>query len=541
MARPPTTRYAKTPDGVHLAWSQAGEGPDLLYVPTLMQQLEVVWSHPEPAGFFERLASFSRLIQFDRRGVGLSDPLARQATLEEQMDDVDTILDAAGSERAALFAQAEGGAMAAMYAATHPERVRALVLYAPIARTLGAPGYEWPGDAVVRAERMERMLEHWGDGTYFELLAPTRAHDRGLREWFGRLQRHAMSPGTAAESFAVNESMDVRGILPLIPVPTLLLHRTDDIAFDVRHSRYFAEHIPGAKYVELPGRDSLITAGDGDEMLSEVEEFLTGARRRPEPDRVLATVLFTDIVGSTRRAAELGDTAWRQLLARHDEAVTGEIEAAPRPADQVARRRLAGDLRRPGARHPRGAGHPRAPARPRPAVRAGLHTGEAEVIGDDVGGMAVHIGARISLTGRRGGGPRLGHGQGPGRRLGPGIPRPRRARPQGRAGSLAPLRGGGVARGSRSLRRLEPEQRGGLAREHAAVAVGEHDAALRRAPAARPRRGAAARTSPGGRRRARRRWCSPAARRPARSGRPRRTRRPRPWRRSRGPRGRGSA
>jgi class 3 adenylate cyclase len=396
VARPPQTRYVKTPDGIHLAWSEAGEGPDLLYIPTLMQQLEVVWSHPEPASFFERLASFSRLIQFDRRGVGLSDPLPRQVTLEEQMDDVETILDAAGSERAALFAQAEGGAMAAMYAASHPDRVRALVLYAPIARTLGAPGYEWPGDAAIRAERMRNMLEHWGDGSYFELLAPSRAHDRGLREWFGRLQRHAMSPGTAEESFAVNESMDVRDVLPLISVPTLLLHRTDDLAFDVRHSRYFAEHIPGAKYVEMPGRDSLVTAGDGDVLLSEVEEFLTGARRRPEPDRILATVLFTDIVGSTRRAAELGDTAWRQLLGRHDQAVREEIEAhRGRPIKSLGDGWLAtfdgparGIRAALGIRERlRDLGLP---------VRAGLHTGEAEVIGDDVGGMAVHIGARIS-------------------------------------------------------------------------------------------------------------------------------------------------
>ena len=205
-----------------------------------------------------------------------------------------------------------------------------------------------------------------------------------------------MSPGTAAASFAVNESMDVRDVLPLISVPTLLLHRTDDQAFDVRHSRYFAEHIPGAKYVELPGRDSLVTAGDGEVLLSEVEEFLTGARRRPEPDRVLATVLFTDIVGSTRRAAELGDTAWRQLLARHDQAVRDEIGAhRGRPIKSLGDGWLA-TFDGP-ARGIRAALGIRERLRDLGLdVRAGLHTGEAEVIGDDVGGMAVHIGARIA-------------------------------------------------------------------------------------------------------------------------------------------------
>jgi class 3 adenylate cyclase len=392
---PPTTRYARAGE-VHIAYQTVGDGPiDLVYIPPQLQQVEHLWAEPRVAAFFERLARFSRLILLDRRGTGLSDPIASATTLEDQMEDVTAVLDAVGSEQAALFAQSEGAAMAALYAATHPERTRALILYAGMARMTGAPGYEWPGTPEEREQRIADIFARWGTGERLALIAPSAAGDEALRRWFARLERLSASPGSLRLLIDIAGETDVRDVLPSIAAPTLVLHRRDDPVIDVRHSRYLAEHIPGARYVELEGSDNLLVVGDGDRILAEVERFLTGTHTPPEPDRVLATVMFTDIVASTETAARLGDRAWRELLARHDELSRAQLARFRGRAVKSLGDGFLATFDGP-ARAIRCALELREAVRELGVeLRAGLHTGECEAIGEDVGGLAVHIGARV--------------------------------------------------------------------------------------------------------------------------------------------------
>ena len=391
----PETRYARAGD-VHIAYQVVGDGPiDLVYVPPQLQQVEHLWAEPRIAAFFERLARFSRLILFDRRGTGLSDPISSTTTLEDQMEDVSAVLDAVGSEQAALFAQAEGASMAMLYSATHPERTRALILYAGMPRVTSAPGYEWPGTPAERERRIADIVAAWGTGERLALIAPSAAGDEALRRWFARLERLAASPGSLRLLVDIAGETDVRGVLPSIAAPTLVLHRRDDQAIDVRHSRYLAEHIPGARYVELEGRDNLLVLGDSDRILAEVERFLTGTHTPPEADRVLATVMFTDIVGSTETAARLGDRAWRELLARHDQLSRAQLARFRGRAVKSLGDGWLATFDGP-ARAIRCALELRDTVRELGVeLRAGLHTGECEAIGDDVGGLAVHIGARV--------------------------------------------------------------------------------------------------------------------------------------------------
>ena len=397
---PPATRYARN-GNVHLAYQVLGDGPlDLLYVPQAFSSIDVLWEHPRVARYLERLASFSRLIVFDRRETGISDRLGHPPTLEEQMDDLIAVMDAAGSERAGVMAILEGGAMAMLFAATHPERTGALVLYAAFARTIATDGYEWANTVDQRRARMDAMAENWGRGDLIEAFAPSLAGDRRLREWLGRMQRGSMAPGNMRRLQAFNERLDMRRILPSIRVPTLILHRSDDVAMDVRHSRFLAGAIPNARLVELPGSDNLPFVGDTDAVLGEIEEFLTGARGGRESDRVLATVLMSDICGSTEIAARVGDRRWRETLADHADAAERAIAAYQgrhikstgdgvlATFDGPARAIRAGSLLVDEA------------ARMGLELRVGLHTGEIEVIGEDVGGLAVHIAARVtSLAG----------------------------------------------------------------------------------------------------------------------------------------------
>jgi class 3 adenylate cyclase len=392
----PTTRYTKSGD-LHIAYSVTGEGPiDLVYVPTWISHLEHLWDEPRVERFFNRIRSFARLIMFDRRGSGLSDPTPEAPTLEEQMDDVLAVLDAAGSERAALLAQVEGGTMACMFAATHPERTRALILFSAWARILHDTGYEWALTREERAALVGNLIEWWGSEDYPSPLIPSATEDPQVRAWFARLERLGASPGPAAKMMEVMGQYDVRDVLPTIRVPTLVMNRRDDQTIDPRHSRYLAEHIPGARYLELPGTDTLSPFGDSDAVLDEIEEFLTGTRQHRDPDRVLATVLFTDIVGSTQRAAELGDSRWRVLLADHDELIKRELERSRgRFVKSVGDGVLATFDGPARAIHCARAVMERMPELGLD-VRAGLHTGEAEMMGDDVGGLAVHIAARVS-------------------------------------------------------------------------------------------------------------------------------------------------
>lgn len=365
-----------------------------------------LWDEPRVARWLGRLASFSRLILFDRRGVGLSDRVTGIGPLEEQIDDVLAVMDAAGSDRATLLAYQQGGAMALLFAATHPTRVSSLVLYSAFARATQADDYPFAWSEAQRDVMRSEYVKEWGVLAKARLraasFAPSLADDDDFAAWWARLERCGVSPGAVHEIFALIGETDVREVLSTILVPTLVLHRTDDVVIDVRHARYLAERIPDARLVELPGTDNFPIAGDPEALVGEIEEFLTGARREPEPDRVLATVLFTDIVGSTQRAAELGDARWRQLLERHDAVVRAQLKRhRGREVKTVGDGFLAtfdGPAR--GIRCAQAIEN--AVAELGVQVRAGLHTGECEALGGDVGGLVVHIGARVAERARAG-------------------------------------------------------------------------------------------------------------------------------------------
>jgi class 3 adenylate cyclase len=388
-------RYAKSGD-LNIAYIVEGSAPlDLVWIPPWISQVEYLWSEPSLSAVLDRLTSFARLISFDRRGAGLSDPLSGAPTLEEQMDDVIAVMDAAGCERAAITGTLEGGPMAATFAATHPDRVSALVLYASFARATWAPGYEWAWPAEERRVRMDELLEHWGEGLVAGAVAPSRMGDPRHMEWAGRLERLAASPATIRRIFDLIGEFDVRDVLPSIRVPTLLLHRRDDSFIKVEHSRYMAERIPGAKLVELEGEDNLFSIGDSEAVLGEIEEFLTGERHHVEPDRMLATVLFTDICNSTEHAARMGDRSWRFMLERHDALFRRSLE-----------RHRGNEIKRTGDGFLATFDGPARAIRCAAdladsvgsiglEVRAGLHTGEMEVMDGDLGGLAVHIAARV--------------------------------------------------------------------------------------------------------------------------------------------------
>jgi pimeloyl-ACP methyl ester carboxylesterase len=326
---PPPTQYAKSGD-TSIAYQVVGDGPiDLVLVLGFATHIELQWEGPPFARFCERLGGFSRLIIFDKRGTGLSDPVPEVPTLEQRIDDVRAVMDAAGSERAALFGVSEGGPMSILFAATHPERAAALVLHGAMARTTEAPDYPWGSPAKALRESAEEFIApYWGRDAegMIELFAPSFAGDPRALEITGRLERNAASPAMVQQIFEMFLGTDVRDILPTIHIPTLVIHRRGDRVVNWRAGRDLAERIAGSRYVELDGIDHLPWAGDSDAVVGEVEEFLTGARSAAEPDRVLATVMFTDICGSTERAAEVGDAHWL----RCGETWTGSVAARSR-------------------------------------------------------------------------------------------------------------------------------------------------------------------------------------------------------------------
>jgi class 3 adenylate cyclase len=388
-------RYAKSGD-LHIAYIVEGDGPiDLMWIPPWISQVEYLWSERSLMRVMRRITSFARLITFDRRGSGLSDPFFGAPTLEEQMDDLIAVMDAAGSERVAIVGTLEGGPMAIMFAATHPDRVSGLVLYATFARATWAPGYEfaWPAD--VRAQHMAELVEHWGEGRVVAGVAPSEVSDPGFMEWAGRLERLAASPSTIRRIMDLIGEFDVREVLPSIRVPTLVMHRRDDSFIKIEHSRYIAAQIPGARYVELEGADNMFSTGDSDALLGEIEEHLTGVRHEHEPDRMLATVLFTDICESTSRAAEMGDSGWRSLLERHDALFRHALD---RHRGREVKRTGDGFLATfdgPARAIRCAASVAEAMGSLGIEVRAGLHTGELEMMDGDLGGLAVHIAARV--------------------------------------------------------------------------------------------------------------------------------------------------
>jgi pimeloyl-ACP methyl ester carboxylesterase len=392
------TRYARS-GGVSIAYQAGGHGQtDLVFVPGWVSHIEYAWEEPSMAPFLERLASFSRLIFMDRRGTGLSDPVERLPTLEERMDDLRAVMDAAGSERAFLFGISESGPMCSLFAATWPERTAGLVLCNTTARFMVAEGYSCGASRQQVDRFLARCQTEWGTGVTARMFAASKAGDAEFCRSWGRFERRAVSPGGMVKLIAMATDTDVRDVLPSIRVPALVIHRSGDRVTPVEGGRYLADHIPGARLAEVAGDDHFPWVGDTDSILDAVEQFVTGARRGPLMDRVLATVLFIDIVDSTRHLAERGDRAWRDLLRRFYEILrrtiadfrgreintTGDGLLATFDGPARAIRcacAMNSEVRRIGIE-----------------IRAGLHSGECELTGDTIAGIAVHIGARVAAN-----------------------------------------------------------------------------------------------------------------------------------------------
>jgi len=399
----PTTKYA-TSGHLNIAYQVFGDGPrDLVYVPGWISNIELMWDDPVLASILRRLGTFARVITFDKRGTGMSDrlPLDQLPELEERMDDVRAVMDAVGSERATLFGHSEGGSMSCLFAATYPERTEGLILASTYAKRIWSEDHPWAPTPEERAEEITAVEAHWGDPDHLSpYMLGDRGGDQAFREWVARYFRMSATPKAAGQLLRMNTQMDTRSTLPLIQAPALLLYRTLDEDVDVEEGRWMASQIPNAKFVELPGDAHLFWAVDPQEFVDEIEEFVTGQREAADPERVLATVLFTDIVDSTKRAAELGDQAWRSLLERHDRVTREELQrwrgverahtgdgmlaTFDGPARAVRAAQAIGDA-------VRGMGI---------EVRAGVHTGEIEIVGANVAGLGVHLGARVaSLAG----------------------------------------------------------------------------------------------------------------------------------------------
>jgi pimeloyl-ACP methyl ester carboxylesterase len=394
----PETHYARSRD-LNIAFQTIGTGPDLVYVHGWVSNVEVMWEEPGLAGFLRRLASFSRLIVFDKRGIGLSDPVpaGELPDLDARVEDLKAVMDAAGSTRATLFGHSEGGSTAVAFAVRHPERVERLILFGAYAKRIRSDDYPWAPTWEQRVAESESFERTWADPARIaEYYAPSRANDQAFISWIGRWLRLSASPKAAAALNTASSYIDVTDLLPEVQVPTLLLYRREDQDVVIEEGRYIASKIPGAKLVELHGADHVFYAGDTEPILEEIEEFVTGFRAAAVPNRVLATVLFTDIVASTDTAAEVGDRRWRELVESHNRIVRADLEKwrgrevnttgdgfvatfdSPARAISCAQA-IAADVAALGI-----------------AVRCGVHTGEVEALGDDIAGLAVNIAARVA-------------------------------------------------------------------------------------------------------------------------------------------------
>lgn len=396
MTERPNTQYAKAPDGTSIAYQVVGDSPfDLLYSAGIWSNVDMMWDEPSWASFLERLSSFCRLIVFDMRGVGLSDRGPERPTIELQRDDISAVMDAVGIDAGIVFGGARAAAMAMLFAATHPERTKALILYAPVAKTVATPDFPHGKTPQAQQEFLERFVEEMGTGRNLAIQAPSTADDERFVAWWARFERLVASPSAYEELARIFTDVDVRKALPAIHVPTLVIHRRGDRIVSAPQARYVAERIEGARLTELEGLDHIPFVGNADAILDEVEEFVTGTRTGPKDDRVLATVLFTDIVNSTERQAALGDKGWKSLLERHHALVREQVRRF-RGVEQDT----AGDgfyLRFDG------------PARAIQCalaivdavrhlgieVRAGVHTGECEIIEGKCSGLSVSIAARV--------------------------------------------------------------------------------------------------------------------------------------------------
>ncbi|MEY2398384.1 MAG: hypothetical protein QOJ00_1558 [Actinomycetota bacterium] len=394
----PTISYARDGD-VHIAYQVWGDGPiDLVLVWGTLSHCELFWDDPPMARFLEGLGRFARVVQFDKRGTGLSDRVQQNPTLEERMDDVRIVMEKVGVTRAVLFGESEGAPMSCLFAATYPDKVSHLVLYGPLVRMTNEGDFQEGWDLDAFKEIMVTMEDSWGTGQAMNVAAPSRMNDPGSADLGSKFERLALTPGAFRALMDANTKIDIRPVLPTITVPTLVMHRVGDLMVGVGQGRYMASHIPGATYVELEGPDHYVAAGDADEVLRQTRSFLTGNADDggTDLDRVLATVMFTDIVSSTATAVAMGDRKWTTLLDDHDRLVRAEVarargrlvkttgDGALATFDGPARAVRAADAIVKGVRS---LGID---------VRAGVHTGEVELRGDDVGGVGVHIGARVS-------------------------------------------------------------------------------------------------------------------------------------------------
>jgi len=400
----PQTKYTKS-GRVHIAYQVVGDGPiDLVLVHGWVSHLEVNWDEPIMVNFIDRLKSFARVILFDKRGTGLSDRVSESdlPTLEQRMEDVHAVLDAAGSKRAALLGISEGGPMCALFAATYPERTSALIMCGSYARWMRDADCSWAPSREEHEAAFAAYERQWGTPIGFKTIAPTAAGDERYRNWWARYLRMGASPGAGVALYRMNIEIDIRSLLPSIHVPTLLLHRTGDRLINVACSRYMAQHIPGARFVELAGVDHLPFFGDAEAVLGEIQEFLTGVRPAAPYDTTLATVLFVDIAGSTEMAAAMGDTRWRDLLNAFHQALRQELDRHRGNLIDTAGDGAFASFDGP-ARAIRCACaiHDRV-ASLGIAVRAGLHTGECRIAGDKLAGVAVHIGARVAASAQPG-------------------------------------------------------------------------------------------------------------------------------------------
>jgi class 3 adenylate cyclase len=392
----PKTRYARDGD-VAIAYQVFGDGPhELVFAWGPATSVEHMWDLPQAARFLDRLGSFARVSAFDRRGMGASDPTAGPPTHEQQVQDMLTVMDAAGFERPFLYGETNASRVCALFAATRPDRVSGLILYASWAL----------GTDVVTPALEEFLFElvdnHWGDGETVYIFAPSVADDPHLKEWFGSSERHAASPGIVRKLIEMDSRMDIRPVLPAIRVPTLVLHRADDPLVPLELGREVAEAIRGARFVELRGDDNMSFFGDSDAVLDEIEEFLTGERHRHEVDRVLTTVLFTDIVGSTERAADIGDRRWRDLLDDHYERVRSEVSRFGGREVRTLGDGFLGTFDGPARAIRCGCAISESAQDLGIPTRIGLHTGEVELLDGDIAGLAVHIGARVVAEARPG-------------------------------------------------------------------------------------------------------------------------------------------
>lgn len=403
MLTVPETRYTRC-GTINIAYQVFGEGPEnLVLVPGWVSNIDVMWEEPRLASYLRRLGTFARVMLFDKRGTGLSDRVTDAPMLEERMEDVHAVMQAVGAERAALVGSSEGGPMCALFAATYPEKARALIMIGSYPRRCQAENYPIGPTSEETSAFMRSLVENWGTPFGLAERAPSLVDDDRFRAWWSRYLRSGTSPGAAATLFEANAEIDIREILPTVRVPTLLIHATGDRAIPVAHSRWMAERIPGAKLLEIETEDHLPWLGGAEQILSAIEEFLTGTHHSAASDRILSTVMFTDIVGSTQILAASGDATWRDLRATHDEVVRTNLEAfsgremnttgdgflaifdGPARAVHCAQN-ICADTARHGME-----------------VRIGLHTGECELRGRDLSGLAVHIAARIAGVAPAGG------------------------------------------------------------------------------------------------------------------------------------------